>query len=65
MLQVQSIQHVNTEQVTEDLRKIGIMVTELQVDIGVDRVTSVVVNGRYIGYSAENEYATATNISTK
>ena len=65
MLQVQSIQHVNTEQVTEDLRKIGILVTELQVDIGVDRVTSVVVNGRYIGYSAENEYGTVTNISTK
>jgi hypothetical protein len=65
MLQVQSIQHVNTEQVIEDLRKIGILVTELKVDIGVDRVTSVVVNGHYIGYSAENVYATATNISTK
>jgi hypothetical protein len=65
MLQVQSIQHVNTEQVIEDLRKIGILVTELQVDIGVDRVTSVMVNGRYIGYSAENEYGTVTNISTK
>ena len=60
MVQVQNIQHVNTEQVTEDLRKIGILVTELQVDIGVDRVTSVVVNGRYIGYSAENEYDEAT-----
>ena len=60
MLQVQSIQHVNTEQVIEDLRKIGILVTELQVDIGVDRVTSVMVNGRYIGYSAENEYDEAT-----
>ena len=52
MLQVQSIQHVNTEQVTEDLWKIGILVTELQVDIGMDRATSVVVNGRYIQYSA-------------
>ena len=60
MLQVQSIQHVNTEQVTEDLWKIGILVTELQVDIGMDRATSVVVNGRYIGYSAENEYDEAT-----
>ena len=65
MVQVQSIQHVNTEQVIEDLRKIGILVTELQVDIGVDRVTSVIVNGHYIGYSAENVYTTATNISTK
>jgi len=60
MVQVQNIQHVDTEKVIEDLRKIGILVTELQVDIGVDRVTIVMVNGRYIGYSAENEYDEAT-----
>jgi len=65
MLQVQNIQHVDTEKVIEDLRKIGILVTELYVDIGVDRVTSVIINGHYIGYSAENVYATTTNISTK
>jgi len=65
MVQVKEIKHVDTEKLTEDFRKIGILVTELQVDIGVDRVTSVIVNGHYIGYSAENVYATATNISTK
>jgi len=65
MTQVKEIKHVDTEKLTEDFRKIGVLVTELQVDIGVDRVTSVVVNGRYIGYSAENEYGTVTNISTK
>jgi hypothetical protein len=65
MVQVQSIQHVNTEQIIEDLRKIGILVTELKVDIGVDRVTSVIVNGHYIGYCAGNVYDTVTNISTK
>jgi len=65
MVQVQNIQHVDTEKVIEDLRKIGILVTELYVDIGVDRVTSVIINGHYIGYSAENVYAATTNISTK
>ena len=60
MVQVKEIKHVDTEKLTEDFRKIGILVTELQVDIGVDRVTSVMVNGRYIGYSAENEYDEAT-----
>ena len=65
MVQVQNIQHVDTEKVIEDLRKIGIRVTELYVDIGVDRVTSVIINGYYIGYSAENVYDATTNISTK
>lgn len=65
MIQVQEIKHVDTEKVTEDLRKIGILVTELKVDMGVDRVTSVVVNGHYIGCYAENVYDATTSASTK
>ena len=48
MVQVREMKHVDTKKLTEDLRKIGIVVTSLQVDIGVDRMTSVTVTGRYI-----------------
>lgn len=48
MLQVKEIKHVDTEKLTEDFRKIGVLVTELKVDIGVDRMTSITVTGMYI-----------------
>jgi len=66
MVQVREMKHVDTKKLTEDLRKIGIVVTSLQVDIGVDRMTSVTVTGRYIDNPLADMYThTFTNISTK
>lgn len=47
MIQVQEVEHVNTEDLVNDLEKIGIHVTGLQVDIGSDRMTNVVIKGNF------------------
>lgn len=61
MVQIQEIKHIDTKDLTDKLRKIGINIMTLEIKINIDGLPLINISGRYIGEPIENE---STSIST-